>query len=222
MLHTKKHLSLLGKNFKIRDDIDQFFDLVSDSPDLFGKLLKVYLRNGKPTEEFEACLKQLNELETHADNLRRGITTFLYEKTLIPDFRGDVLSMLNGIDDIIGVQQALAWAIDTEKPYFPEEMHEGLLDLQMIATRCIEHLLLAARAFFRDIHSVKDHCHKVIFYEGEADLECTRLKRKAFDSDLKLSEKIHMRYFIDRIDGVANLAEDIADSLSIYAIKRAM
>ncbi|MCL6271725.1 DUF47 family protein [Sansalvadorimonas sp. 2012CJ34-2] len=218
----KQQHSLFGKKNQVIQDIDHFFDLVSDSSDLFGKLLKVYLRNGKPTDEYEVCLQQLCELETQADSLRRGIKTFLYEKTLIPDFRRDVLRMLEEIDDLIGAQQALAFALETETPYFPKEMHEGLLDLQSIASRCVDHLLLAARAFFRDIHAVKDHSHKVIFFESEADLECTRMKRMAFSSDLELAQKTHIRYFVDRIDGVANMAEDIADSLTIYAIKRAM
>ena len=222
MIKPRDKASLLGNSRKIAHAIDDFFDHVSDASDIFARLLDVYLREGKPSEEFEQNLEKLNKIENQADSLRRGITTYLYEKTLIPDFRSDVLSMLDNIDDLIGVQQSLAFAMATETPEFPELLHSDLKDLQRIVVVCTEHLLLAARAFFRDIRSVRDHCHKVIFYESEADIQSTKLKQLVFQMDLDLAHKVHMRYFIDRIDGVANLAEDIADSLTIYAIKRAM
>ena len=222
MITPRDKTTLLGNSRKIANDIDDFFDHVSDASDVFTKLLDVYLKVGKPSEEFEQNLDKLNKLETQADTLRRSIISYLYEKTLIPDFRSDVLTMLNRIDDLIGVQQSLAFAMDTEKPDFPGQLHDELRELRRMVEKCIEHILLGARAFFRNIHAVRDHCHKVMFYESEADIQSTKIKRLAFQADMDLAQKAHMRYFIDRIDGVANLAEDIADSLNIYAIKRAM
>jgi len=46
------------------------------------------------------------------------------------------------------------------------------------------------------------------------------LKRDIFDSDLELARKLHLREFVEQIDGIADLAEDIADRLAIYSIKR--
>ena len=80
--------------------------------------------------------------------------------------------------------------------------------------------MLAARAFFRDIEAVRDHASKVIFLETEADKIGTKLQRAIFSSDLPLERKIHLRYFVERIDELANAAEDVADALAIYAIKR--
>ena len=222
MLDVKKHLSPLGNSRKVQHDIDHFLDLISDATDTFEILLKIYLREGKPTEEFENTLHELNRIETEADRLRRSIQSFLYEKTLIPDFRSDVLSLLEESDNLINAQLSLAFSFSFEAPYIPESMHGGMLELHHMSTRCIDHLLQGARAFFRDIKAVRDHTHKVIFYESRADIESTKLKRLAFATDLDLSQKVHLRYFVDRMDGVANLAEDIADSLTIYAIKRAM
>jgi hypothetical protein len=60
----------------------------------------------------------------------------------------------------------------------------------------------------------------VILYEKEADKISLNLKTAIFDSSLDLSLKIQLREFADRIDGIADLAEDVADRLAIYAIKR--
>ncbi len=62
--------------------------------------------------------------------------------------------------------------------------------------------------------------HKIIFYEKEADKVSTTLKRSIFDGDLDLARKLHLRHFVEAIDNIADRAEDVADRLAIYAIKR--
>jgi uncharacterized protein Yka (UPF0111/DUF47 family) len=83
-----------------------------------------------------------------------------------------------------------------------------------------ESIVLASRAFFRNIESVGDHMHKVMFYEKEADKVSTRLKRAIFSSALPLYHKAHLRNFVEHIDNVADRSEDVADRLAIYTIKR--
>ena len=59
-----------------------------------------------------------------------------------------------------------------------------------------------------------------MIYEKEADKISTQLKRDIFGSDLDLAHKAHLRNFVEQIDNVADWAEDVADRLAIYAIKR--
>ncbi len=218
--NAKGRFSMLRGTRKVQNDIDVFFDTVSDATDVFGRLLRIYLQESDTNENFDRSLKQLTELELRADELRRGIESYLYEKTLIPDLRGDVLAMIEDVDSLISTQQALSFALKIEQPVIPEQFHQGFLNLERTTERCVSHLLSGARAFFRNIDEVRDHTHKVIFTETEADQICTELKTAIFASDLEKIEKIHLRYFIERIDLVANKAEDIADALTIYSLKR--
>ncbi len=81
---------------------------------------------------------------------------------------------------------------------------------------------MASRAFFTNIEAVRDHNVKVMFFETEADKISTRLKTKIFNSDLPLDRKIHLRYFSERIEDATNRAEDVAENLAIYTLKRSM
>ena len=48
----------------------------------------------------------------------------------------------------------------------------------------------------------------------------TKLKNAIFNNnDIDLAVKIHLRYFVEIIDEVSNLAEDVADRLIISSIK---
>jgi len=61
----------------------------------------------------------------------------------------------------------------------------------------------------------------VYFYEKEADKISNRIKRSAFANEsIELSQKFHIRYFALHIDTVADRAENVADRLAIYTIKR--
>jgi uncharacterized protein Yka (UPF0111/DUF47 family) len=89
------------------------------------------------------------------------------------------------------------------------------------AALSVESVVMAARAFLREPNAVRDHIHKVMLYEHEADQLSLSLKTRIFRSDLALETKAHLRHFVDKIEQVSNEAEDVADWLAIYTIKRA-
>jgi len=217
---SNRRFSPLGGTRKVQNDIDLFFDRVGDATTLFVQLLKQYLEEPNSPDRIRQTLEQIVDIETNADELRRGIESYLYEKTLIPDLRSDVLALIEEIDSLLSPQIAVSYALHIERPVIPGEFHRGFIALIESTALCVDHLLRGARAFFRDTESVRDHAHKVVFVESQADKMCTDLKTQIFSSDLDKVEKIHLRYFLERIDLLANRAEDIADALTIYAIKR--
>ena len=126
------------------------------------------------------------------------------------------------MDELIGMYQGNCYHFSIQKPDFPKEFHEDLKNLTETVVNCVESLCLTVRSFFRDIKSVRDNAHKVTFYEKESDKQFSTLARKIFDTDLSLDKKMHLHYFVEKIDRICDLAEDIADEVQIYAIKRAI
>ena len=145
-----------------------------------------------------------------------------YEETLIPDARSDVLRVLEHLDEVIGMYQGNCYHFSIQKPDFPKEFHSDLTELTETVVNCVESLCLTVRSFFRDIKSVRDNAHKVTFFEKESDIKMTALARRIFDSNLSLDQKMHLRYFVEKIDRICDQAEDIADEIQIYAIKRSV
>ena len=212
-------ITLFNKTRILESQIDDFFDKVSEAGLVFSRALEMYLAVGA-NDEFEALLQQEAGIEGKGDTLRRNIEVELYAQTLIPDLRGDVLRLLEDMDNLMNVYEGNLYRISIQQPDVPEQFHAGYLELTHTVVACVESVVLAARSFFRDINSVRDHNAKVIFYETQADKLSTRLQRAIFESELSLERKMHLRYFVERIDDLANAAEDVADTLAIYAIKR--
>jgi predicted phosphate transport protein (TIGR00153 family) len=220
-MFTKRKFALFSRTRALEAEIEEFLQKLSDSSLTFQTAIKAYLEDGA-TREFELMVHQLGELESRDDALRRSIEAQLYRQTLIPESRGDVLGLLETLDQVHGLMEGGLYALSIEKPLIPEQFVPQFQDLADACVHCVDHLVLAARAFFTNIDGVSDHLHKVMAYEKEADKAGTILKRAIFDSNLDLARKMHLKSFAEYIDDVADGAEDVADRLGIYAIKRAI
>ncbi len=214
-----KNLTLFRRTKALESQIDDFLDKLSQSALVFRRAVDIYLAEGA-TAEFDEKLSQVNELESQADKLRRDVETQLYAQTLIPESRGDVLGLIENLDSVLNLCEGGLWAFSIEKPDIPAEFHADYRALTEQVVNTVESLVLASRAFFRNIEAVPDHMHKVMFYEKEADKVSTKLKKAIFATDLPLSHKAHLRNFVEHIDNPADKSEDVADRLAIYTIKR--
>ncbi len=214
-------MTLLFKRTRaLEGQIDELLDAISEGTLVFEQGLRDYLQ--KDLDRFEQRLKAIADFERTADELRREIETRLYRESLIPDHRGDVLGLLENIDNVIDEAKKTLGQFSVERPDVPEDLVGDYLELAKAGTDAAQHLVSAVRAFFRDITSVPDHIHKVYFYEKEADRIADRLKRKIFSRDLDLARKIHLRYFCLHVENLSDRAEEVADRLAIYTIKRTL
>jgi predicted phosphate transport protein (TIGR00153 family) len=210
----------LKKSKTLEKQIDDFLDTVSRASIVFRSGIREYL-DGE-IENFENTIDGIVKLENQADDLRRSVETQLYTYSLIPEMRGDVLELLESIDNIINSEKKTLNQFSVEMPEIPQAFAKDYLALTDACVHSAETLISASRAFFMDFNMVKDHLHKVYFYEKEADKISDRLKRRIFRSDLELSRKIHLRYFALHIETISDHAEDVADLLSISTIKRSL
>jgi predicted phosphate transport protein (TIGR00153 family) len=214
-------LELFGRTRKLEEEIENFLSTLSEASLTFKEAIDTYLSEGA-SERFKQRLDQVAEAESRADDLRRDIQRNMYAETLMPDARGDILKLLESQDDIINGFEEILWYFFSETPDIPEGMRDGFAEMLGPTAECVEALVLSSRGFFRDVGTVQDHLHKVHFYEKEVDQIIGRLKVRIFSSDLPLASKIHLRFFADRLVWISDTAEDVADELAIYAIKRAM
>jgi len=215
----KSAFHLFKRTSELEQKIDSFFDKLSETTVVYRLAIRAYLKEGL-NDEFESRLERVNILESDADNLRRDIEKQLYTNTLIPDSRGDVLGLIETVDQLFSLMVGSLWAFSIEQPEIPKEYRVGYRKLTTMVVKAADELGLSGRAYFRSPYDVPSYNHKVTLYEKEADILSTSIKREIFSSQLELAKKLHLKSFVEQIDSVADMAEDIADRLSIYAIKR--
>ncbi|HOH46753.1 MAG TPA: DUF47 family protein [Candidatus Cloacimonadota bacterium] len=212
-------MALLLKTTKfIESQIDAFLDIVSDSATLFQLAVEDYLLDRH--EQFEERLAQLRTNEAKADDLRVGIERFLYERTLIPENRGDVLAILENTDEVIDNMKDSLVQFSIENPIIPSDLDDLWLQTTRASVNAVEQLTFAVRSFFRDLRAVNNYIHKVYFFEREADQLGEKLRRQIFGMDIELSQKSQLRFFAIHIEKISDYAQAVCDRLAIYTIKR--
>ena len=186
---------------------------------MFSKALSLYLDEGASASFLEK-LKEESHFESRNDQLRRDIESELYEHTLLPDSRADVLSLLEGLDKISNKYESALYALEIERPHIPDFLNHDILSLVATVTDCVEALVVSARSFFAN-GVVESSLHKVMFFEKEADKQGTMLKHKIFDAPkMDLAQKMHLRDMERLIEEISDIAEDEADKLTILCVKR--
>ncbi|MBE9486073.1 MAG: DUF47 family protein [Chloroflexi bacterium] len=214
-------ISIFKNSTGIEKEINHFLDLASESGLIFIQGMNTYLLDN--IESFSEHLAQIVETEKMADALRHSIEDFLYRKTLIPESRGDVLELIERMDALLGQFKGVMFRIEIERPDINLLFHDDLKALNDCVVQSVEAVTLSLRAYFKDISQVADHMHKVSFWESESDKASTRLQKAIFGNEqLGLDLKMQLRDLVKHIDGIADQAEDMADSLAIYVIKRSL
>lgn len=214
-------MSIFKKQIGVEKQIDEFLDQVIRSSLIFSQGAEAYLTAN--STDFERKLKEIVEVEHAGDDLKRSIQHYLYTKTLIPESREDVLRLLEDMDSLLDRFKGALWRLKIEDLDIEKDFHEDFLRLIKCVVESVEAIVRSVRAFFKNIEAVADHLDKVFYWESESDKISTRLQMAIFrKEELRLSHKMLLRELARHLDKIADRAEDVADRLNIYVIKRTL
>jgi uncharacterized protein len=213
---------MFAKANKSIELINKFLNCIDQSLLLFKDGVKNYLY--KNTGNFSSNLQSLANCEMESDVLRREIENTLYTQSLMPQLRGDIWRLLEEMDNLIDQAKKNLFQFDVEMPNVPAELIPDMIKLTQISTSAAESVIPAAKSYFSEPVNVTEKIHRVYFFEKETDVLADVIRRKIFREmpELKLSEKFHLRYFTLHIESISDIAEKVADLLTIMAIKRTL
>ncbi len=203
---------------ELAGQIDQYLDLVIHGGMLFRQGIKCFLEHR--TDEFEERLTELRSVEQRGDDLRRQIERELYLRTLIPEYRGDVLGLLEGVDAVLNLLTKTLLRFSIENPELIDDLNPLYVDLTDAVVSTVESTVSGCRAYFRDLAAVRDHIGRAQASRKEANRFAETYTRQVFRLGLRLSHSNQLRYFVSHTENVAEDAEDVCDRLAIAAIKR--
>ncbi len=223
MVMLRQRVMLLKSGSNIEKLINSYLAQMTKSQQYFNLAWDLYLDSPQERTALEEKIQRLTDVESHADRLQKNVESYLYEKTLIPDLRADVALLVELSDRLLSLHKGIAVHMQIEHPFFPKETHDSIKNILKHITSTVDHLVLLLNSFFGDMERVSELYTKVNLYEKETNVACLALRKMIFESDaLDLAQKMHARYFIDRLDFIANEAENVADRATIFALKRAI
>ena len=225
-------ISVFGKSKALEALIDEYLDLASEAGMMFEEGLSAYVAGGADelarAENVGQKAQQITVLKAKAGDLRREAEQALYTEMLLPDSRGDVLSLLDELGTLLDIMKRQLVDVTIEQPVIPDAIKEDLGRLIATVAKSVESTVQASRAFFRDFRAVRDHIHKIGYHESVADTIVLRIRKAVFaassdpSSELSLAQKLHVVAAAKAVNQLADEAKDVGERLSIYALKRTL
>ena len=211
--------SFFKKSVDLNLKIESFLEIISDISLLFNQVIDDYLAGN--SIKYEGKIKKIIKLESEADTLEREIKIMLYKYTLVPNLRGDILSLVKDLDNISDMIEETSKDFLIQKPIFPKVLHEPIKNICKETLNCIDELRYAVRSFFNEVHLVNDHINKIKFYEHTIDEIEDEINIKLFNSEIikDLATRLQLKSFINRIANLSDEAQRISDKLAIFTIK---
>lgn len=205
------------KNLIIK--IDDFFDNVELGILVFREGIRSYI-TGK-MNDFTRHLNKVDVLESNADKLQRAIENDMITNSILPQHRAEVTKLIDELDEIIDSVKSSLNDFNIELPEIPESLHNHILDLVEVSASSAEELIPAARAYFTAPYTVREKLIKVYYFETETDKISKDIKRKIFQEmpELDLAHKAHLRYILQHIENISDIAQKAADLLAAMSVK---
>ena len=199
--------------------IDEFFDNVDLGLLVFREAVKDYLQ--KDMEAFERHVQKVGSLESTADRLQRSIENEMITHSILPQHRGEVITLIDVMDEILDTIKSSLDEFSIELPDIPPSLNRDFLNITEASVSAGEELVPAARAYFKAPYTVREKLLKVYYFESETDKIIKSTKKIIFQEmkELELAHKNHLRYIINRIGDISDNAQKAADLLSAMSIK---
>lgn len=204
------------------DNIEKLYDVTDKATVIFKDGIKNYLYTNKA--EFNNNLNAISQLETEVRIIRREVENNLYTQPALMRDRGDFMQLLALMDRLVNRLNDTMFNFEVENPYIPAELNNDFMKLAELAVQSVECTVTAIKSYFESPEIMSDRIHRIYFYERETFKQGQAIKRKVFHNmnALKLNEKLHLRDFIQYIEDISNVAESVANQLSVMSIKQSL
>ncbi len=208
-----------GKESSVFEAIESHLKVVNESLVAFRELMVSYLDGD--FERARAFEREVDELESKADTLRRSIETMLYEGAFLPANRGDYVRLSELIDQVADAAESAAHTLILARPKVPEELKDEILGLVDSSVKTYGVLIEAVNALNSDVDRAIELAKAVEDAEEKADEVEYDVKGKVFESETVTTyAKLVWNQILTKIGDIADRAEDASDQVMLMAIKR--
>ncbi|HEY8542485.1 MAG TPA: DUF47 family protein, partial [Pseudothermotoga sp.] len=126
------------KEQEIIKKVLEHLDIMSTELQELRKLIEKYLNH--EIDEIESLAERVRYYEHQADIARREAETMMYSGAFLPNFRGDLLGIIEAADKVGNKGEYVADILELEHPIIPDSLNSQLLKLFDICVETYEAL----------------------------------------------------------------------------------
>ena len=210
---------LFRKEQQVEQLIYRYLDSLKMAQDNFLKAMNVYFQKGF-CEDLDFLVEQTHKVESKADDTRYEIETMMYAKALIPESRGDVLGLLEAIDQIPGLFELILYMIQTQKLRTPDFLVLDIKELIRVSLECCDLLIKEVEALFKKSRDIRSLLSNIDNNESHCDHIERRIITRIFDSDLDPFQTLQLKEMVIQLGEISDQADRVSRRVHIISTKR--
>ena len=207
------------KQQQIESLIYSYLDSLKMTEKRFTEALNTYLKEDV-CGDFDFLTEQTHKFESKADDIREEIKALMYGKALIPESRGDIMGLLESIDEIPRILEVLLYMIETQKLVTPGFIVSDIKELIGISLESCDLLFKQVEALFKKSEELKALVSRIDHNESHCDHIERRIITKIFDSDIDPFQKLQLKEMIIYMGEISDQADRVSKRVNIISMKR--
>jgi uncharacterized protein len=207
------------KNIKLMAMLDEYLNVARETINQFKIAIEYLLEHGMD-DHFTMMAEKTHRSESNADDIRRRIELFLYEKSLMPETRRDMLLMIETLDRVPNRAERIIYMYVTQKTKVYPAIENDLKELLTLSVETFDETVKATLDCFGKMSHVKEANRIVDNNETLGDHLERKMITKIFESDLDIGEKILQKEFVLEFGAICDLCESVLDRIVICSVKR--
>ena len=207
------------KQRQVESLIYSYLDNLRMTQKFFAEALNTCVKDGV-CGDFDFLTARTHKFESKADDIREEIKELMYGKALIPESRGDVMSLLEAIDEVPRIFEQILYIIQTQKLVIPELIVSDLNELLLSSLEGCDLMIKQVEALFKKNASVRDLVLEIDHIESQCDHIKRRIITKIFDSNIEPFEKLQLKEVVFAVGSISDKADHVARLVNIINMKR--
>ena len=201
------------------DGLVEHYDKIAECIATIDESLECYVSGGV-CREFEDLTRTIDQIEDHADKIKRNIRNHLPRGMFMPVEKTTFLNYTKFQDNILdSAQDALHW-LAMRKVIIPEDTQKDLIYLLDSVAKCTVLLGPALKSTIAlingeslDREGTKECYRKVRRERDEVRRRKNDLQKKIYGKDIEFKDIYQLIHFVDCLDNMGHNTENCAELL---------
>ncbi|MEA2012090.1 MAG: DUF47 family protein [Verrucomicrobiota bacterium] len=207
------------KNRKIQEKISNYLKMVEETLLIFSESMESYLEDGF-SDHFSTLREKTSKSESISDDLKCEIENELYEKSLLPESRRDILVIIDKVDMIANTAESILRTLHTQNILIPKQFHAKIRELILLSVETCKMTIQQVSSVLQNEGEFKEAARRIDANESIGDRLEEDMIFIIFREDHTNVDQILYRDAIIRMGNLLDICEVVADILTIFSIKR--
>ena len=210
---------LFRKQRQVQLLVEKYMTNLRNSQETFFQAIDSCL-GGNVMNTFKILAEETHRFESKADDVREELKTLMYGKVLLPDARGDIMGLLESIDQIPHLFETILTIIQTQKLAIPDLVVSDVRELVSVSMETCDLMTEQVEDLLKRGRRIPELLKVIDGKESQCDVIERRIITRLFDSDIDPFVIIQLKELVIFLGEISDQADRVSKQINIISLKR--